>query len=167
MIRPQDVERAASRKTNENARFRSFLKMNADPGELDKQFEELHMELFADYDCASCRNCCRKLGCYIDRREVKAMAEAHNMTSNEFKGKYLEENQGGSGSYTSKTVPCVFLLEDGACMLGENKPADCKDYPYTLRPDRISSLLSIMDNASVCPVVYEMIERLKKIYGFR
>ena len=52
MIRPEDIERAAGRKTNENMRFRSFLKMNADPDKLDEQFRELHKELFSEYDCS-------------------------------------------------------------------------------------------------------------------
>ena len=38
-----------------------FLKSNADEKILDMQFAKLHNELFAEYDCSRCRNCCK---CY-------------------------------------------------------------------------------------------------------
>ena len=42
----------------------------------------------------------------------------------------------------------------------------CK-YPYTDQPDRMGSLLSITNAAAVCPVVYEIPERLKEEYHFK
>ena len=63
-------------------------------------------------------------------------------------------------------MPCHFL-ENGDCALGECKPANCGKYPYTDQSDRMGSLLSFIDSASVCPVVYEMLERLKKEYHFK
>ncbi len=167
MIRPEDIERAAGRKSNENMRFRRFLKMNADPDKLDEQFKELHKELFSEYDCSKCRNCCRMLGCCIDGREIRGMSGSLGMTPKEFKDKYLTENRDDPDTYLSRSVPCVFLNEDGSCLLGDDKPEDCRDYPYTMRPDRMGSLLAILDNAAVCPVVFEMLDRLKRIYRFR
>ena len=43
----------------ENFKFHTFLKCHADEDELDRQFLRLHEELFADYDCCKCRNCCK------------------------------------------------------------------------------------------------------------
>jgi hypothetical protein len=70
-------------------------------------------------------------------------------------------------SYKTRHCPCDFLKENGDCALGECKPANCNKYPYTDQPDRIGSLLSIIESASVCPVVYEMLERLKEEYHFK
>jgi len=39
--------------------------------------------------------------------------------------------------------------------------------PFTNKPERLFSLLSIVECSSVCPIVFEMLERLKKIYGFK
>lgn len=47
------------------------------------------------------------------------------------------------------------------------KPQSCIDYPFTDQPERLFSLISIIESASVCPVVFEMIERLKIEYGFK
>ena len=59
MIVPRKVPFAARKKRDENMAFRTYLKWNADEEELDKQFQKLHRELFADYDCSRCRNCCK------------------------------------------------------------------------------------------------------------
>ena len=60
MIAPRKVKFEAKKKENENIEFRTFLKCNADEKELDEQFKKLHEELFANYDCSRCRNCCRE-----------------------------------------------------------------------------------------------------------
>lgn len=53
MIKPEDVAGQAKRKENENIRFRSYLKNHADEETLDRQFLELHKEIFDGYDCSS------------------------------------------------------------------------------------------------------------------
>lgn len=47
MISPQNVSAAAAKLENEYLRFRTFLKIHADPDELDQQFLTLHQELFS------------------------------------------------------------------------------------------------------------------------
>ena len=69
-------------------------------------------------------------------------------------------------AYHTKNIPCDFLQTDGGCLLGDFKPDSCKKYPYTDQPDRMGSLLSFLDSVSVCPVAYEILERLKQKYGF-
>ena len=59
MIKPEEVAGQAKRKENENIRFRSYLKNHADEETLDRQFLELHKEIFDGYDCSKCRNCCK------------------------------------------------------------------------------------------------------------
>ena len=51
MISPENVYIEAKKLENENLRFRTFLKIHADPDELNRQFLELHKELFTGYDC--------------------------------------------------------------------------------------------------------------------
>lgn len=69
--------------------------------------------------------------------------------------------------YEVKEKPCCFLAENGACKIEKCKSEECREYPFTNSLDRLFSLLSIVSFASVCPVVFEMLERLKGIYGFR
>lgn len=58
-------------------------------------------------------------------------------------------------------------MKDDGCKIEACKPLKCRDYPFTNRPERLFSLLSIIESAAICPVVYEMIERLKQIYRFK
>ena len=60
-----------------------------------------------------------------------------------------------------------FLNENNECILGECKPENCKKFPYTNQPERLQSLYSVIEAVSVCPVAYELYERLKKMYGFK
>ena len=59
MLRPNEVAERAKQKEEENYRFRTYLKTHADPDKLDVQFKKLHEELFPQYDCSACRNCCK------------------------------------------------------------------------------------------------------------
>ena len=77
-----------------------------------------------------------------------------------FKEKDVEEK------YQTKHMPCDFLQQDGSCKLGECKPDNCKKYPYTDQQDRFHSLYSVLEAVEVCPVAYEIWERLKEEYGF-
>ena len=35
------------------------------------------------------------------------------------------------------------------------------------QPERLWSLLGMLDTVTICPVAFEIVERLKKEYGFR
>lgn len=164
MIEPAKIKEAFQRVENENYSFRAYLKNHADLDELDKQFSELHRELFLDYDCSKCRNCCKEYSASFEEDELYPVAAFLKMTEIEFKDKYIVENY---GNYQLNIRPCCFLSKDGGCEIEACKPASCRDYPHTDKPERLFSLLGIVDSARICPIVFEMLERLKKEYGFR
>ena len=165
MVSPDKVAALASLKEDENYAFRTYLKDESDPDELDQQFLQLHNLLFADFDCSSCRNCCKAYQGVLDEDDLPACAEALGMSVEDFTETYL--NRDRFGNWETKHRPCDFLQGDGSCLLGDHKPQNCVLYPYTNQPDRWGSLYGVVENASVCPVVYEILERLKKLYGFR
>ncbi len=166
MIQPNKVRAEAKKKENENFKFRSYLKGHADEDELDRQFLSLHKELFADYDCSKCRNCCKMYKGSIPAEDIDRDAQYLGITSEEFITDYLEKEE-HEMNYQTKHMPCDFFQEDGNCKLGDCKPDSCKKYPYTDQPERLSSLLSILDTIEICPVAFEIFERLKKEYRFR
>ncbi|SHI15191.1 YkgJ family cysteine cluster protein [Clostridium magnum] len=100
----------------------------------------------------------------FEETEIEQASKLLKITKKEFMDKYIEETTNG---YDIKGKPCCFLTENGACEIEKCKPEGCREYPFTNRPERLLSLLSIVDFASVCPVVFEMLERLKKTYGFK
>lgn len=166
MIPPRKVKFEAMKRERENMQFRIFLKNNAEEEALDAHFQELHKELFSAYDCSRCRNCCKELRGTFLLNEIPNVAEYIQMSKEKMIHLYLEKQE-FEDSFITKHKPCDFLQKDGNCMLGECKPDNCKKYPYTDQPERLQSLLSVIDAVGICPVAYEIWERLKKIYGFK
>ena len=164
MIEPLKIEEEFEKVEHQNFAFRTYLKNHADSDELDEQFKRLHNELFKDYDCSKCRNCCKVYSITFEETEIKTIANLYKMTKEEFMDEFIEINLNG---YEVKGKPCCFLTENGDCKIGKCKPEGCRDYPHTNKPDRLFSLYSIIESASVCPVVFEIIQRLKKIYDFK
>ena len=163
MITPNNVRKAALKIEAENHRFRRFLKTHADEEELDRHFLRLHKELFAAFDCAKCRNCCRTYDVSLSDEEISTIADVKGLAPDAFCKQFLSD---GLLGYEIKK-PCPFLRDDGQCEVEASKPSECAGYPYTDRPGRMESLLNIIASAEVCPVVYEMLERLKETYHFR
>jgi len=166
LISPNDVKKRAKLKENENYAFRTYLKIHVNPLELDDRFHELHEELFSVYDCDQCRNCCKMYCGLIPQEDIKKAAGHFSISEEEFIDQYLEYDP-VEMTYKTRHRPCDFLKENGDCALGECKPENCRKYPYTDQPDRMGSLLSIIESAAVCPVVYEILERLKEEYHFK
>ena len=162
MIAPADVKAMSEGKLNSNYEFWSFLVYNANEEELDKKFLDLHNELFVGYDCSSCRNCCKEYATALTKDEVDRICALIEMPKDAFVAEYAYEND---GDYMLKDAPCRFLGADNACQLESCKPQSCKDYPNTNKPGRLSHLPGIFDSSSVCPVVFEIVERLKAQHG--
>lgn len=166
MLPPRKVKFEAKKRERENLEFRTFLKCNADEKELDEQFAALREELFENYDCNKCRNCCKMYHGSIPTAEIEKDALYLGISSENFIEQYLQ-GKDSEGNYQTKNSPCDFLQTDGSCKLGECKPEKCKNYPYTNQPERLWSLYSVLDAVGVCPVAFEIYERLKQEYGFR
>ena len=164
MLKPNEVKNKAILLEDENYKFKSFLKNRADEQTLDAQFLELHNELFENYDCRKCRNCCKEYAPTLEENEVIAVASYFNMQKEEFINQFMGFK---NGEHYVKGSPCRFLNADNSCQIADCKPQGCKDYPHTNKPERLWSLLSIVNSASVCPIVFEILERLKVQYNFR
>jgi len=162
MIDPVRIQEAAIHKSDENYEFCDFLKQNADGGQLDSQFAQLHNELFASYDCSKCGNCCREYTVSVTKNEVGPIASHLKMAPKEFTKKYLEP----FGKEYLLNEPCPFLASDGKCSIYICKPEVCTSFPSTGKPGGLASIYSCVSMIEVCPIVYEIFEQLKEIYGF-
>ncbi len=161
MIEVKELEKISKSNINENYRFRNYLKGHADEKELDEQFRELHNKYFKNYDCSKCRNCCKKLGVSMTESELKKICDYYEYDESSLKN-ILKEKY---GEYVAS--PCPFLLENNDCKIDKCLPHTCLEYPYTNQPERLWSLLGVVKNSEICPVVYEILEELKKKYNFR
>ena len=157
-----ELKEISEEKLDENYRFRTYLKTHADEKTLDEQFKKLHNKYFKTFDCSKCRNCCKKLGVSMDEQELNAICKHYHLDNFILKNIVLKEN---NGEYTAN--PCPFLNPDNSCKLKECLPKSCQEYPYTNKDERLFSLLTIVQNSKVCPVVYQILEDLKEMYNFK
>ena len=165
MINIDELAIMANRKEDENLRFRSYLKGHAEADILDKQFKDLHEKYFKIYNCKDCRNCCKKLNTLMTEEELDNICKYLTLDKEKLINEELDINT--SGKYSFKCDRCKFLDDDNNCLVDSCLPESCKNYPYTNKSERLFSLYSIIGNASICPVVYEILEELKKIYHFK
>ena len=169
MIKPDEIKKIYTKNVDDNFKFRMFLKNRADTSKLDQQFRDLHNELFIrnKYDCCKCANCCKLYDIQIAQKEISAISEYIGETEDGFVEKFLIPDNEENEAFIVNQKPCSFLEADGKCRIYTVRPLVCRDFPNTKKPDRLFSLLGIISYTEDCPVVFEIIERLKRIYGFR
>jgi len=166
LVQIRDLSR---KKGDENWRFRQFLKgqCDLDPKEIDQRVFEITGRVWAGIDCTSCANCCREVKPTFSEQEVARFAARLRMSRRQFVERYLERtDEADPGNpWQTRTTPCPFLKEN-RCSVYEDRPADCRGYPYLYEPDFLSRTMAMIGRASTCPIVYEVIENLKRSVSF-
>jgi len=57
-------------------------------------------------------------------------------------------------------------FKDNLCSVYEDRPANCSGYPYLYGPGFTSRTLAMIERTFTCPIVYGVMEELKKSTGF-
>lgn len=149
----------ASNEHNANkAYFARLSKQQA--RQLDSVVHDLHYDVFEEIDCLECANCCKSLGPRITDRDIEKMGKALKLKSAAVIDQYLRIDE--DGDYVFKTMPCPFLASDNYCMIYENRPKACREYPHTDRKRFYQIRTLTLDNVSTCPAVYEVLKRLRE-----
>jgi len=150
----------AHNKSAENKKFLHSLKRK-DPRKIDDTFHELHEEVFEEINCLDCANCCKTTSPIFYQTDIERVAKSLRMKPGDFIDKYLRIDE--DKDYVLKSSPCPFLDSENYCMVYEDRPKACREYPHTNR----KKMLQIMDlthkNTLVCPAVLEIVERMKKV----
>ncbi|MCC8186671.1 MAG: YkgJ family cysteine cluster protein [Bacteroides sp.] len=138
--------------------FKSIKKGRA--RELDDRVHLFHEEEFERTDCLTCANCCRTLGPMITDKDIEKMARALRMKPSAVIGNYLCTDE--DGDYVFRQMPCPFLGEDNYCLIYEDRPKACREYPHTDRKRILQIGTLTVRNAATCPAVYNILERLRQ-----
>ena len=138
-----------------------FKKLKAKkPKNLDDVIHELHNEAFDQFDCLTCANCCSTISPVITEKDAERMAKRLKMKAVDFISQYLRIDE--DKDYVFKQTPCPFLMADNYCMVYEDRPKACREYPHTDRK-RMYQILSLTHkNCEVCPVVFCITDELAK-----
>ena len=149
----------AALKTHEWKRFFDTNKKRL--MKMDRQIEQLHHEVSAQIDCLECGNCCRSLGPMINVKDIDALSKKLRIKPADFIENYLRKDE--DGDFVFQTMPCPFLGDDNYCCVYENRPKACSEYPHTNRKKFYQIYALTVKNASVCPIAFEVLERLKRL----
>lgn len=162
------IRTQAAAKEDENYRFRRFLKARCrlQPEEIDERVFAATQRVWAEIDCTKCANCCKEVKPGFSEEEVERLARRLSMPREAFLEKYLARSEPGNDApWTTRTTPCPFL-KDNLCSVYEDRPADCSGYPYLYEPDFVFRTLGMVERTFTCPIVYKVMEELKKSTGF-
>lgn len=126
-----------------------------------KALPELHEEAFEKVDCLSCANCCKNYSPRFKQPDIKRIAKRLKMKEGDLVDKYLRLDE--DSDYVLKQSPCPFLASDNTCDIYEDRPSDCRRYPYTDEDVLLKRIQLTLKNATVCPATFAVMEKLLQI----
>lgn len=158
-----DIERVAllaESKEEENWRFRAFLKSsNLSIARLDRIVGEHFAAVAARIDCCTCANCCKGMSPTLSGRDLRRLVDHLHLSRAEVIEEYLQPGE-DRGAYVFRQTPCPFL-RDRRCSIYNVRPDACRSFPHLHKREFRSRLIQIVENCSICPIVYNVFERLK------
>ncbi|MCP4425196.1 MAG: YkgJ family cysteine cluster protein [Chloroflexi bacterium] len=155
------IKEIATEKEDENWEFRIFLKQSpVSRPKIDAIVHKLVDEVTAQIDCTKCANCCRQTATRFDNDDQAKFASGLNMSASEFQEQYLTVPEYDPSALILNQRPCPFL-ENNLCTNYDYRPKVCRSYPHIHKKDFVSRTLGVLNNYEICPIVFNVYERLK------
>lgn len=159
-----DIERVrelAEAKEDQNWRFRTFLKsVDLSVKELDSIAHRHYKDIARQIDCGTCANCCKEVSPKLSEEDVTRLASCLGISPSELTAAYLRPTEDGD-AYCFRQKPCPFL-RNNRCTVYDARPDDCRSFPHLHKDEFVFRLIQVVNNCSVCPIVYNVFERLKE-----
>lgn len=140
--------------------YRQFLS-RADKNKVLRQLPELHEEAFEKVDCLQCARCCKNFSPRFKTPDVKRIAKVMGMRESVFIDTYLRVDE--EGDFVVKSSPCPFLGADNYCSVYDDRPSDCRRFPYTDEDVLIKRQALTLKNTEFCPITYYVVEKLMAV----
>lgn len=158
---PQELkQKVKNDKGAVNAVFTKLKKKK--PKDLDRNVHDLHHEAFEQFDCLECANCCKSISPIVIDKDIERIAKHLKLKPAKVVEQYLHMDK--DGDYVFNETPCPFLMPDNYCMIYEQRPRACREYPHTDRK-RFYQILNLSNKSrEYCPIVYYIGDALKDIY---
>ena len=153
----ESIKKIAKEKEDENWSFRTFLK--GFDKNLDSIVHRLFKEISDHVDCTACGNCCREIQPILKDNDIIELSKALNIPIEQFESRFVGKDD--DGDKVLKQNPCPFL-QGNKCTQYESRPSDCISYPHLQKKHFASRLIGVINNYSVCPIVFNVYEELKR-----
>ena len=137
--------------------YKQFLQ-RAKKNEVLKRLPDLHGEAVSKIDCLQCANCCKNYSPRFKTPDVKRISRHLGMRESEFIDTYLRVDE--DGDFVVKSSPCPFLGADNYCSIYEERPSDCRRFPYTDEDVLLKRPALTLKNSTFCPITYYVLEKL-------
>lgn len=141
--------------------FRLFLnKTEKDPPPgIDKLTPVVEKEVWAEVDCLSCANCCKKMTPTFTKQDIKRISAHFNETPEVFSKKWLKKDR--LQDMVNKTQPCQFLnLKDNKCSIYAVRPVDCSGFPHLSKRKWTDYAHIHKQNIDYCPATFRLVEKM-------
>lgn len=138
-------------------KYRDFL-ARASKNAVLKELPVLHQQAFEQIDCLQCARCCKNYSPRFKPTDIKRISKFLKITETEFIKKYLRYDE--DGDYVAVSLPCPMLGDDNRCMVYEERPSDCRRFPYTDEDVILKRPKLTQKNSSFCPIVVSVLEGL-------
>ena len=157
-----EIEKLSKEKQKENVQFIIFLK-EQDPEWVDKLVHDLNNHYTSAMDCTLCGNCCTRLRPVVSENDIDKLLKVKNTSRTEFKEEFVEIDQ--EGDMLLKHLPCIFY-KDKKCTIYSSRPEECEAYPNLHKSEITERINGILENYAICPIVFNVVEELKRKMGF-
>ena len=137
--------------------YKGFLP-RANKNKVLKALPDLHEQAFEKVDCLTCANCCKNFSPRFKTPDLKRISKLLGLKESVFIETYLMVD--GDGDYVLRSKPCPFLGDDNFCSIYDDRPSDCKRFPYTDEDVFFKRQPLTLKNTSFCPAAYLVIEGL-------
>ena len=151
------------KKSAERQKVYKRLLDRADKNKVLRELPDLHEEAFQKVDCLQCAACCKNYSPRFKTPDIKRISKLLKMRESAFIDTYL--NLDPEGDYVVKSSPCPFLGSDNFCSIYEDRPSDCRRFPYTDEDVLLQRKPLTLTNSTFCPAVYFDLEKMNVKLG--
>ena len=156
-----DIEGNWAKKSLEKQKeYKRFLQ-RAEKNKVLKKLPGLTEEAFEKIDCLKCAQCCKNYSPRFKTPDIKRISKKLKMRESEFIDTYLNVDE--EGDFVVKSTPCPFLGPDNFCSIYEDRPSDCRRFPYTEEDILLKRPQLTLKNSTFCPITYYVLERLLEV----
>jgi uncharacterized protein len=162
-----DLKRIAAltqQKQNDYAAFRYYIELDErEDAELDKLVTEMAAPVVAAIDCTQCANCCRNLQVFLTPHDAARLAKGLGCSVAALEHDIIDRKQAVAYEEWGaiRQQPCPFL-KGKLCSIYPHRPESCRLYPV-FTPDFRWTLEDLFGGIGLCPIIYNVVERLKVV----
>ena len=160
------IAAVAQRNRDDYAAFEHYVRFmwereGRSPQALDALVDEIAAEVVPQIDCTACANCCQTIPVGLVPADITRLVEVLDQDMVAVCAQYVDHEAGQRiGEWgVLRNTPCPWL-RDRLCMVYAHRPQSCRTYP-ALTPDFLWLLGPILAGVGRCPIIFNVIERLK------